>query len=194
MGKHIFILTACTCEAALTKTVARSICEGLTSMVKKTLTYTEILKVKETKTTETNKRSAGGGCVQREEAVKREDRVSQDFVFAPVIEYHVCGLFIYPHFISRIAVTAKIKKLSTETCLRWRLKWSVFRRGQTVPLLSKSSLSCRASRGDGQMFCKCVITSRKCESCTDVPVCWGNKADLFLHLLLQLEFLVLSVI
>lgn len=48
--------------------------------------------------------------------------------------------------------------------------------------------------GDGQMFCKCVITSRKCESCTDVPVCWGNKADLFLHLLLQLEFLVLSVI
>lgn len=147
MGKHIFILTACTCEAALTKTVARSICEGLTSMVKKTLTYTENLKVKETKTTETNKRSAGGGCVQQEEAVKREDRVSQDFVFAPVIEYHVCGLFIYPHFISRIAVTAKIKKLSTETCLRWRLKWSVFRRGQTVPLLSKSSLSCRASGG-----------------------------------------------
>lgn len=29
------------------------------------------------------------------------------------------------------------------------------------------------------------MTSRRCESCTDVPVCWGNKADLFLHLLLQ---------
>ena len=64
-----------------------------------------------------------------------------------------------------------------------------------MPLLSKSSLFCRASGGtDGQMFCKRVITSRKCESCTDVPVCWGNKADLFLHLLRQLEFLVLSVL
>lgn len=79
-GKHICILTTCTREAALTKKkVSRSICDGLTSMVKKMLMNAQNLNVKETKTTENNRKflQEETVCRGREAAAARESSVSR---------------------------------------------------------------------------------------------------------------------